>query len=252
MRTIAFFLSCLFALPAYSQDPFLPEKPGPPRLYNNLSKEFPQLLSSAEAGILEEKLISIAEETSNQVAVVIVDDFGGSDANDFGTRLFNKWGIGKDNKDNGVLILVKPTERDGGREVFIVTGYGLESVLPDITCKKIIERDMLPHFRNGDYSKGLLTGVDVIYGFIKGEISEKDYSARDRGGKIPWKYVVIAIILFIIISRIGRGFGGGYTIGRGGYYRGGFGGFGGFGGGGGGFGGFGGGSSGGGGAGGRW
>lgn len=245
------FLAFTFLSSLNAQDDGLPEKPSPPALYNNLSKEFPAFLSGEEAALMEEKLISIAESTSNQVAIVIVDDFGGSDVNDFGTRLFNKWGIGKDNKDNGVLILVKPTESDGGRETFIITGYGVESVLPDITCKEIVENEILPQFKAGSYYKGLADGVDAISKFVSGEYNEKDYSARKRGGNIPWKYVIIAIVLLIILSRIFRG-GGGYGIGRSGYYGSGFGGSFGGGGFGGGFGGFGGGSSGGGGAGGKW
>jgi len=242
-------LGIVFIFSAKAQDDIIPNKPSPPHLYNNLSKELPQFISSNEAATLEEKLISIAESTSNQIAIVVVDDLGGTDINDFATRLFNKWGIGKDNNDNGVLILVKPTQTNGRRETFIVTGYGLESVLPDITCQKIVDNEILPNFKDGNYYLGLTNAVDAISKFASGEINEKDYGARKRGGNIPWRYIIIAIILIFLFARggFGGGFGSGLIIGSGGFSRGGGGGFG-----GGGFGGFGGGSSGGGGAGGSW
>ena len=250
MKLIYAFIFSLFVgfIPSIAQNDLIPSQPSPPTLYTNLSKEQPQFLDGEQAGNMEQKLISVAESSSNQIAIVVVDNFGGSDANDFGTRLFNKWGIGKGEKNNGVLILVKPTEDNGGRKTYIIVGNGLETALPDITCKEIIDNEIIPSFKDGKYFDGLSNGVDVIAKFVTGEINEKDYSAR-KGSNFPWKYIIIAIILIIIFS---RGFGGGVgglIIGSGGFSRGGFGG-GGFGGGG--FGGFGGGHSSGGGAGGSW
>src|SRR3954464_13177996 len=87
----------------------IPERPSPPKLYNNLSNEFPNFSSSSEAAALEEKLEVFANETSNQICVVIIDELGGYDASDFSFRLGNQWGVGKKDMSNGIVVLVKPT-----------------------------------------------------------------------------------------------------------------------------------------------
>src|SRR5688572_11790842 len=86
------------------------ERPNPPRLYNNLSKEFPNFLSGAEASRLEEKLEVFSNETSNRICVVIVDDLNGLEASDYAIKLGNEWGVQKGNERNGIVILIKPTE----------------------------------------------------------------------------------------------------------------------------------------------
>src|SRR4051812_13201179 len=101
-------------------------RPNPPKLYNNLSKEFPDFLNASEAAALEEKLEVFSNETSNQICVVIVDDLNDMDASSYATALGHEWGIGQKDKDNGIVILVKPTGGAGGRDLFIAVGYGLE------------------------------------------------------------------------------------------------------------------------------
>ena len=112
------------------------DRPNPPRLYNNLSKQFPDFLNSTEAAQLEEKLEVFSNETSNQICVVIVDDLNGLDASSYAFKIGNTWGVGKADKDNGIVILIKPTETDGGRDLFIATGQGLEGAIPDLATKK--------------------------------------------------------------------------------------------------------------------
>lgn len=231
-------------------------RPDPPRLYNNLSQEFPDFLNSAQAQQLEEKLEQFSNQTSNQICVVIVDDLNGMDASDYATKLINEWGIGKKGSNNGIVILIKPTGSAGGRDLFIAIGYGLEGAIPDLATKRIRDNEMNPYLKSGDYYTALDKGTDVLMQLAKGEINVKDYTRSSRG--INPASVIIIIIIIIFLLRAFFGGGGGSTYSRGGrtYWGGGFGGggFGGFGGGGsgGGFGGFGGGSSGGGGSGGKW
>ena len=73
----------------------------------------------------------------------------GYDKADYAQRLGEKWGIGQKGLNNGVLILVKPKTSDSNGEVFIAPGYGLEGVIPDITCGEIVDYEILPAFRNG-------------------------------------------------------------------------------------------------------
>lgn len=259
MKNIFFVIYFFIALAAPAQ---IPERPEPPRLYNNLSKEFPEFLSNEQAVTLENKLEQFSNETSNQICVVIVDDLNGTDASSFAFQLGNEWKVGKQKFNNGVVILIKPTGGAGGRDLFIAVGYGLEGAIPDLATKRIREEQMYPYLKSGDYFTALDKGTDVLMQLAKGEIDVKDYTRYNTNEigkpKTALIILIIIIVLLIIIFR-GKG-GGGYTYSRGGrnlFWGGGFGGFGGrgFGGGsssGGGWGGFGGGSFGGGGSGGKW
>lgn len=251
------FSLLLFSINSFAEDDIIPARPTPPRLVNNLSKEFPDFLSGTEQAQLEEKLVKFNDSTSNQVAIVIVDDIGDYDANEFAVKLFNKWGIGQQGKNNGVLILIKPTGSAGERAVYILVGKGLEGAIPDITAKKIVENEIIPRFKTQNYYDALSSATDVIMALAKGEFNHTDYGkARQPEKKTPVFLILILLVLFLSyifrgrrsysIGGTGRHYGGGWH-GGGGFFGGGGGGFG-----GGGFGGFGGGSSGGGGAGGRW
>lgn len=256
----------VFILAAFFTKGQIAERPSPQRLYNNLSKEFPQFLSANESAMLEEKLEQFSNETSNQICVVIVDDLNGYEAMDYATRLGNDWGAGKKGSNNGIIVLIKPTKTDGGRDLAIAVGYGLEGAIPDLATKRVRDEQMLPEMKNGNYYAALDKGTGVLMQLAKGEINVKDYTrqrvGREGGGKTG---VLIVIIVLVLLYFIFKGGGGrGYNINRGGggiFWGGGFGG-GGFGGGGswggggsssgGGWGGFGGGGFGGGGSSGKW
>jgi uncharacterized protein len=260
-------LSALFCIISvnrvFSQD--IPERPNHPRLVN----DFAGMLKAEEVNMLEQKLVAFSDSTSNQIAVVIVPSLGGYDKADYAQRLGEKWGVGQKGRNNGILILIKPKTADSRGEVQISTGYGVEGPIPDLTCAEIVDREILPAFRNGDYYGGLNSATNTLMSLAKREFSAADYShrAKKSGGKnIPFGLIIF--IVFIIIAMASRGSGGSnnkhistgglpfwmlmgmMNSGRG--SSGSWGGFSGGGGGGGGFGGFGGGSFGGGGAGGSW
>lgn len=270
IRKINLFSSCsiiLFILiygSGFAQD--LPERPVPPRLVN----DFTGMLSDREAGSLEHKLVAFNDSTQTQIAIVIVNDLMGYDRADFAHRLAEKWGIGQKGLNNGVLILVKEKTNSSGGEVFIATGYGLEGVIPDITCGEIIDYEILPAFRQGNYFGGLDKATDVLMSLARGEFPADKYrssGADDFGGIAPLIFIIFIIIMILFI-RVNGGKNQRHisknslplwlllsmmNSGRS-SHRGSWGGFsgGGFGSKGGGFGGFGGGSFGGGGAGGSW
>lgn len=230
----------------------VPPRPSPPKLVNNLSAST-GFLSSDETGQLEHKLEAFSNNTSNQIAVVIIDSLYGYDASEFATEIGHQWGIGQKKFDNGVVILVKPTVP---RKVFIAVGYGLEGAIPDATAEEIVQNEIIPEFKKSNYYGGLDKAVDVLIGLAKGEYNSQEYGKTSISSKSLGLILAIIIILIVfIITRRGGGRGG-YTIGNSGifFWGGGFGGGGGsgFSGGGGGFGGFGGGGFGGGGAGGSW
>lgn len=253
MRKISLLIFLFFTGLLNSQ---IANRPVPQRLYNNLSKEFPDFLNSEQAAQLEEKLEQFSNQTSNQICVVIVDDFNGLDAADYATRIVNEWGIGQKEANNGIVILVKPTGNDGGRDLFIAVGYGLEGAIPDLATKRIRENEMNPYLKKGDYFTALDKGTEKLMQLAKGEINVKDYVRQHKKGNKLSTILIILILVFLIRAFFGGGGGNtysgrGYRTYWGGGFGGGFGGGSSFGGGGG-FGGFGGGSSGGGGSGGKW
>ena len=230
------------------------------------------LLQPNQKKALENKLIKYSDTTSTQIVVAIIGSTEGEYINYLGTQWAQKWGIGDADKDNGIFILLARDDRKIG----ITTGYGTEHLLTDAMSRRIIERDIIPYFKQNDYYGGLNRGADAIFEVMQGEYQG---TRQSSGTELPIGMLVFLLIVFIIIlisiSKNRRGgnngtdsFGGGRNTsrdileaiilsnsGRGGY-RSGSGGFGGgFGGGssGGGFGGgFGGGGFGGGGASGGW
>lgn len=251
------FLIVLFAvisLTIFSQNG-IPDAPTPPRLVNNLSKAFPDFLNSEEEKKLEDKLIQFAETTSNQIVIVIIDDLAGYEPAEFAYELGDKWKVGQEKEDNGIVILIKPTE---DRKFFIATGKGLEGAIPDYTTNQVAEEELIPYLKLGENYKALDNTTNVFMKLAKGEYNSDKYANKNKKDNGLIAIIIIAVILFFLfISRKGGkgGRGGGMTFGPGGFFftGGGFG-NGGFGGGssGGSFGGFGGGSFGGGGSGGSW
>ncbi len=234
------------------------QRPNPARLYNNLSKNFPDFLKANEALQMEEKLEQFSNQTSNQICIVIVDDLNELEPADYATRIINEWGIGKKASDNGIVILLQLKPGKGGRD-FIAIGYGLEGAIPDLATKRVREEELYPYLKKGENYTALDKTTDKLMQLAKGEVNVQDYirqsSNRSSDRTLPTIIFIIVIIIFIIRRFFGGG-GGGYTYsghGRSTFWGGGFG-SGGFGGGGsgGGFGGFGGGRSGGGGSGGGW
>jgi uncharacterized protein len=274
MKQFIFSLSLfLFSFSVFAQD--IPERPNPPRLVNDLAN----VLSEQEKQQLESELVQFNDQTSTQIAILTIPSLYGFEVADFLTQVFNKWGIGQAGKNNGILIVFKPKTVNAKGDVFIVTGYGLEGILPDaVINRNVVDYEMIPRFKQGDIYGGLYAGSKVIK-----ELAAKEYTAvayqKKTSGKKSEKggggfiLVILFIIILVSIFRGGRGghynsggslpfwlalglLGGGRGGGSFGGFSGGSGGFGGggggFGGGGGGFGGFGGGMSGGGGAGGSW
>lgn len=256
------FIFLILGLSLQAQN--IPEPPQPPRLVN----DFANLLSTEEVNQLERKLVNYNDTTSTQLLVVIVPDLEGYDVADYTFKLGEKWGVGTKGQNNGAVILIKPkTERAKGK-AYIATGYGLEAVIPDALAKRIVENEMIPEFRQGNYYQGINKAVDTMMGLASGLYTAEQYNDKGGGGAAIVGLIILIIVIVVLSSsknnhtNIGSGSGGSLwtalwlasMAGRGG--SGSFGNFsggsGGFGGGGGGFGGFGGGSFGGGGAGGSW
>jgi len=236
----------------------IPARPYPPKLVN----DFCQILNASEQQLLESELVQFDDSTGVQITVVTVNDFDGYTKAEYADILGEQWGVGRKKLNNGVVILIKPTGGKNEREVHIAVGYGLESVLPDAICKRIVENEFIPDFKNSNYYSGLTKGIKIIKELAMGEYPPEAY--KKKTDKSPFKSLLPIIIIIIIIVLFSRSRNSGSTMGgagstifwtsmmmggRGGSSSGGWGNFS---GGGGSFGGFGGGSFGGGGAGGSW
>lgn len=258
LRFLMPVLLLFVGIAAYGDDKVFPDKPNPPRLVN----DFAHMMTPDEQAQLEAKLRDFERTTSNEITIVTIVSLGSYDVADYATKLGKQWGVGKDGKNNGVVILASLQEH----KINISPGKGLEGALTDLTCGRIIRNEMSPAFKSGFYFQGFSKAADAVIAATKGE-----YKAdKSEGGKhIPFTAIIILVVIIIFVLKMFRrgGGGGGNYMSGGGFGNfatgmllgnllggGGRGGDGGFGGGGGdsGFGGFGGGDFGGGGASGSW
>ena len=231
----------------------LPSPPYPPRLVN----DYTGTLTTHQVDVLEHKLVAYNDSTSTQILVMLVDDLQGYSIEQYATEIGHSWGVGQKDKGNGVVILVKPKKGTERGQVNISPGYGMEEYVTDATAKQIIEREMIPAFKEDDYYTGIDNAVNVIMDLCSGKFTQDEYT-NDEGipGWLTLLFLIAIVIVFIKFSGGGQNYtGGGHStvwIPIGGFGGGGFGGGGGGGFSGGGFGGFGGGGFGGGGASGSW
>ncbi|MDR1882607.1 MAG: TPM domain-containing protein [Prevotella sp.] len=225
------FFLFLATLALQAQDD-LPSPMSPPRLVNDFSGTF----SASQRDELEQILRAYNDSTSTRIYVVTVADLQGYAVSDYAARLGEKWGIGQKDKNNGVLVLVKPRMENERGQVFIATGYGVEHILTDARCGRIIDRDMMPHLQTGDYYNASKAAIFAIIQYLAGEFQADN--TNDTGGSLIANIILVIIILLILYisfknkkggasaggsSRgggFGRGFGGGSFSG-GGWSRGG-------------------------------
>lgn len=177
------------AVPAGAQD--IPEPMSPPRLVN----DYAGLLNPDEQNALEQKLRAYHDSTSTQIYVVTVKDLSGYEPSDFAFRLGEKWGVGQKGKNNGIVILIKPRIGNERGRAFIATGYGMEEVIPDVVARQIVDREMIPYFKENKYYKGIDAAINVIIALAAGLYTAEQYSKGDS----PLAGIIFLIIFFGII-----------------------------------------------------
>lgn len=130
------------------------------------------ILSQNAVAMIDSICYDLRHRGIAQVAVVAVKEIDSDDVFDFAYKLFSHWGVGS-KSDSGIGVLLV----EEAREIRFVTGYGIEGVLPDAICKRIQTQYMLPHFRRGDYSSGMVMGMRAIRAQLNG--SELDAGGND-------------------------------------------------------------------------
>jgi uncharacterized protein len=174
------------------------------------------LLSEAERQSLTEALKAHEEATGNQVVVVTLTSLQDTPIEDYGYQLGRAWGIGRQGKDDGALLIVAPNEK----KVRIEVGYGLEGILTDAASRLIIERIILPSFRSGQFGPGIVAGTGAILKMLAGEAEplpkQPARSERQASSLVPLLMLAVFFVLVWIAYR-NRGGGGGPGVGPGGF-----------------------------------
>lgn len=166
---------------------------------NRLVNDYSGVLDMAQVQALEQRLVAFNDSTSNQIVVVITPTLEGDDENAVAQRIGQRWGVGQERFDNGVVILIKSkTENENWGAVAIATGYGVEGALPDLFCKRIIEDCMLGSLGDGEYYSAINAALNVIMPVIAGEYSYADYRRDQRREGI----VALCVLLLIIVVAI--------------------------------------------------
>lgn len=154
------------------------------------------VLSRVAVDSINSMLRRLEETTAIEVAVVVVPAVPDGDCFDFAYRLGEKWGVGKKERDNGLVILLATDDRC----VQFVTGYGLEGDLPDALCKRIQSKYMLSYFSDGRWSEGLVAGVRATCGQLDG--TQEAMKGEDEGGNyVPMLMLMLfGIVLVSIVA----------------------------------------------------
>jgi uncharacterized protein len=160
----------ILASPALASEPKFPPLTG--RVVDDAG-----VLNASTQSKLTEMLAAHERATGQQVVVVTLDSLQGYTIEDYGYQLGRHWGIGQKGKNNGALLIVAPNEH----KVRIEVGYGLEGTLTDAISATIIQNYILPSFKRGDFSAGILAGTTSILRVLGGNPLETGESAKSSG-----------------------------------------------------------------------
>lgn len=184
--------------------------------------DYASMISAQAETQINEKLARLEDRESTQVVVLTIESLEGEPLEDYSIRLAEAWKIGQKEFDNGVILLVSRKDR----KVRIEVGYGLEGALTDLTAGRIVDNDIVPLFKKGQFDQGFVRGVDMIVAAVKGEYSasQKAVESEDSEGSF-FPVLIILILIIYFYSQVPRGGGGqgsGPVIFTGGHGGGGF------------------------------
>jgi uncharacterized protein len=139
--------------------------------------------------------------SSNQVIVVTLKDLQGYNIEHAGVEMGRAWGVGQKEQDNGIVLILAQAER----KVRIEVGYGLEGVMTDAVSATIIQQYILPRFKTGDFSGGLLVGTKAIVAALGGEVIAPVAKSKKSGDgtSLPSLIFMLIFMAFAAMGRIG-------------------------------------------------
>ena len=181
----------------------LPQRP------SGMVNDYANLLDQNAEGILEQKLRSYRDTTSNVISIAILNSLEGNSREEAATYLFNTWRMWEGDRYNGVLILIAVQER----ELQIEVGYGLEGAIPDVMANRIVQDILIPALQQGRIYEGLDRATGALMQLASGEFEATPSNSRNQDG-IPVDIIllVLFILFFIITKGGGRGRGDGRTL----------------------------------------
>ena len=161
------------------------------------------LLSPQQKQALTEQLHSIYRQGLAQAALVIVPTTNGMPIFDYALQVADKWKLGSKDIDDGLLIVMAVNDRT----IYILTGYGLEGVMPDAAVNRIIREDITPYFKQNDYAAGLSAGISSLEARLNADpevLARADAQAAERSAQQGSDDSPSSIVLFIIAMIFGQ------------------------------------------------
>ena len=156
-------------------------------------------MTAESRGEVESKLKDLEDKSGIQFVVVTVKSLEGSDIDSYANELFRFWKLGQAQKNNGVLLLVAPSEH----KVRIEVGYGLEGTLTDALSSVIISSAIIPRFKTGDFSGGIERGVDGVVSVLSGDTTDwqpkVDVRQEDTSAGFDELFPILFFLLFVFI-----------------------------------------------------
>lgn len=196
MRKIVITFAVLISTALFSSAFTVPDKP------TGYVNDYANILSTNAKQSFENELKSFTASTSNEIAVVTIPDLGGDTVENYASKLFESWKIGNAKNDNGILLLIARDDH----KLRIEVGYGLEGALPDILAKDIIDNQITPSFKQGNYDNGVALGIRAIEEATKGEYKVSNNAqgnANDiRLFKFGFYFLMFGFVLLQIIASI--------------------------------------------------
>jgi uncharacterized protein len=167
--------------------------PAPKQYFNDYARVVP-----VEAAVrLNRQLEDFERKTSNQILVAIYPKMqSDSSIEDYTVRVASAWQVGQQKRDNGAVLFVYIQDR----KMFLQVGYGLEGTLPDALAKRIIENEIKPRFKAGDYAGGLTAGVNAILGATRGEYRGTGSTQAEGNGNLAPGQVILILVVFGLIG----------------------------------------------------
>lgn len=170
--------------------------PPPPENHFN---DYAGAVPTAVARQLDSTLTQFERDTSNQIVVAIFPRMqSDSSIDDYSVRLYQAWHIGQKGRDNGALLLIFT----GSHRMRIATGYGLEGALPDALCRRILDDEIAPRFRQGNFAGGITAGVQAMMAACRGEYHGTGRTARDARGAIGGINPIALLFAAFVIGSI--------------------------------------------------
>lgn len=169
--------------------------------------DYVDLLNKQQKEDLQNKLFRYDDSTSTQILIVIIDDLKGEDISMLGTKWAHEWGVGGKKEDNGIFILLQKDKTGPGGQIDIATGYGIEYRMTDRMTKQVINRVVIPNFKQNQYYNGLDQATDRIIAILNGEFEGDGGSSQNNSSWFPLLFMLV-IIFIIILSKRNRGGGG--------------------------------------------